>query len=136
MKCLRAAAVLSAVAIVAACGGRHDSWPRCLHANRPLLVEIASPSGLRQVDPRFEAVRAAAVTYRGRVDATVVRSRTGQGAGRVQLALRIMSFGVAPPLLPRGSRPSAVVRRGAVVLQWFGTRDHEREQALLDCAAS
>jgi hypothetical protein len=131
---VRAFALAAVVVAAAGCGGRGQGWPDCLRILGAAHVQVASPAVLARSPRVFAAERAAAIDFSDGTEATLVVSRTSAAAAKTAIALssvpRIISFAIPST----SAKPSRVLRRGRVVIQWAGARHAERQQTLFDCA--
>jgi hypothetical protein len=126
---------LAAVVVAGAGGGGHGQrWPDCLRILGATHVRVAAPAVLAKSPKVFAAQRAAAIDFSDGVAATLVVSGTAEAAAKTALALGSIPSIISLPLPATLPQPSAVLRRGRVVMQWFGRREAERQRTLFDCA--
>jgi hypothetical protein len=133
---VRVFALAAVVAAAAGCGGHGQRWPECLRILGATHVRVASAAELAKSPKVFAAERAAAIDFSDGVEATIVVSRTDAAAAKTAIALTSVPSIISLPLPVAPSQPSAVVRHGTVVLQWFGRRRPDRQRLLFDCAAA
>ena len=67
-------------------------------------------------------------------DTAIVVSRTTAAAAKAAIALTSVPSVFSLPLAAAQSQPSAVVRHGTVLMQWFGRPRPERQRLLFECA--
>jgi hypothetical protein len=133
---VRAIALAAVVVAATGCGSRGQRWPDCLRILGATHVRVATPVVLARSPKVFAAERAAAIAFSDGVAATLVVSRTAEAAARTAAALGSIPSIVSLPLPTTLPELSAVLRRGNVVLQWFGRREPARQQTLFDCATT
>ena len=131
---VRAIALVAVLAAAAGCGGHRQGWPDCLRILGATHVEVASPEVLARSPRVFAAERAAAIEFSDGAEATLVVSRTAGAAAKTAIALTSVPPIISLPLPSPSEGPSAVLRRGRVVLQWAGPREAERQRTLFECA--
>jgi hypothetical protein len=133
---VRAFALAAVVVAAAGCGGHGQRWPDCLRILGATHVRAASAAQLGRIPRVFAVERAAAIDFSDGVSATVVVSRTPAAAAKTAVALTSIPSVISLPIPATPPQPSALIRRGNVVMQWFGRRKPQRQQALLTCAMS
>jgi hypothetical protein len=133
---VRVFALAAVVVAASGCGGHGQRWPECLRILGATHVRVASAAELAESPKVFAAERAAAIDFSDGVEATIVVSRTEAAAAKTAIALTSVPSIITLPLLVTPSQPSAVVRHGTVVLQWFGRRRPDRQRLLFDCATA
>jgi len=131
---VRAIALAAVLVAAAGCGGHGQRWPDCLRILGATHVRVATAAELAKSPKVFGAERAAAIDFSDDVEATVVVSRSAAAAAQTAIALGSIPSIISLPSPTTLPQPSAVLRRGRVVLQWFGPRQRGREQTLFDCA--
>jgi hypothetical protein len=127
---------LAVVMAAAGWGGHGQRWPDCLRILGATHVRVATPAELAKSPKVFATERAAAIDFSDGVGTTIVVSRTAAAAAKTATALTSIPSVISLPLPAAASRPSVVLRRDAVVMQWFGRREPTREGVILDCATS
>jgi hypothetical protein len=131
---VRAIALAAVLVAAAGCGGHGQPWPDCLRILGATHVQVASRAVLAKSPKVFGAERAAAIDFSDGVEATRVVSRTAKAAAETAIALSSIPSIINLPLPTTLPQPNAVLRRGRVVMQWFGRRQPERQRTLFECA--
>jgi hypothetical protein len=133
---VRAFALAAVVAVAAGCGGHGQRWPDCLRILGATHVRVATAAELAKTPKVFATERAAAIDFSDGAGATVVVSRTADAAAKTATALTSIPSVISLPLPAAASKPSVVLRRGTVVMNWFGRREPKRQSVILDCATA
>ena len=133
---MRAFAFAAVVVAAAGCGSHGQQWPDCLRILGTTHVQVANAAQLAETPRVFAIERAAAIGFGDGDEATVVVAGTVEAARKTAVALTSVPSVITLPLPATLPQPTAVLRRGTVVMQWFGLRNPRRQQALLDCATT
>jgi hypothetical protein len=133
---VRAFALAAVVAVAAGCGGHGQRWPDCLRILGATHVRVATTAELAKTPQVFAAERAAALDFSDGAGATLVVSHTAEAAARTATALTSIPSVISLPLPAAASKASVVLRRGTVVMQWFGRPEPKRQRVILDCATA
>ncbi|HEY8406499.1 MAG TPA: hypothetical protein VIK66_00850 [Gaiellaceae bacterium] len=131
---MRVFALAAVVVAAAGCGGHGQSWPECLRILGVTHVRVTTSAELARTPRVFATERAAAIDFSDGAGAAIVVSRTTAAAAKAAIALTSVPSVFSLPLAAAQSQPSAVVRHGTVLMQWFGRPRPERQRLLFECA--